>query len=57
MGLETISYSAIQLQNFVPTEIKDALSLSTFKEKIKPWHCDNCPSRLCKTYIASVGHV
>ena len=57
MGPETKSYRAIQLQNFVPTEIKDALSLSTFKEKIKPWHCDNCPSRLCKTYIASVGHV
>ena len=35
MGLETISYCVSQLWNLVPTEIKDAPSLSTFKEKIK----------------------
>ena len=55
MGLETISYRAPQLWNLVPTDIKDALSLPTFKKKIKSWYCDSCPCRLCKTYIASVG--
>ena len=35
MDLETISYRAPQLRNLVPKEIKDDLSLSTFKEKIK----------------------
>ena len=54
MDLETISYCAPQLWNLSPTEIKDALSLSTVKEKIKSWYCDNCPCRLCKTYIANV---
>ena len=39
MGLETISYCSPQLWNLVPTEIKDAQSLSTFKEKIKSWYC------------------
>ena len=53
MGLETISYRAPQLWNLVSTEIKDASSLSTFKEKIKPWYSDNCPCKLCKTYIAN----
>ena len=57
MGLETISYFALQLWNLVSTENKNVLSLSTFKEKIKSWLCDNCPCRLCKTYIASVGLV
>ena len=57
MGLEIITYRAPQLWNLVPTEIKDALSLSIFKEKIKSWYCDNCPCRLCKTYIANVGFV
>ena len=52
MGLETITYRAPQLWNLVPTEIKDAPSLSIFKEKIKSWYCDNCLCRLCKTYIA-----
>ena len=49
MGLETISYRAPQLWNLVPTDIKDALSLSTFKTKIKSWYCDSCPCRLCIT--------
>ena len=57
MNLETISYLAPQLWNLVPTDIKDALSLSTFKMKIKSWYSDSCPCRLCKTYIASVGFV
>ena len=34
MGLERISYRASQLRNLVPTEIKDAPSLSALKEKI-----------------------
>ena len=34
MGLETITYREPQLWNLVPTEIKDAPSLSIFKEKI-----------------------
>ena len=41
MGLEIISYRAPQLWNLVPTEIKDAPSLSTFKEVIKSWYSDN----------------
>ena len=57
VGLETISYRAPQLWNLVPTEIEDALSLSTYKEKIKSWYCENCPCRLCKTCIANVGFV
>ena len=55
MGLETISYCVSQLWNLVPTEIKDSPFLSTFKEKIKSWHCGSCPCRLSKTYTASIG--
>ena len=54
---ETITYRSPQLWNLVPTKIKDAMSLSTFKEKIKSWHCDNCRCRLCKTYLDNVGFV
>ena len=46
-----------QLWNLVPTEIKDASSLSAFKEKKKSWSCDICPCSLCKTYIANIGFV
>ena len=57
MGLVTITYRVPQLWNLVPKQIKDAPSLLIFKEKIKSWYCDNCPCRLCKTYIANVGFV
>ena len=57
MGLETITYRAPQLWNLVSTEIKNAPSLSIFKEKIKSWYCDNCSCRLYKTYIANAGFV
>ena len=57
MGLKTITYRAPQLWNLVPTEIKDAPSLSIFKENIKSWYCDNYPCRLCNTYIANVGFI
>ena len=35
MGLEIMSYCALQLWNMVPTEIEQSPSLSAFKEKIK----------------------
>ena len=38
-------------------KIKDAPSLSVFKQKTKSWYYDNCPCRVCKTYIANVGFV
>ena len=41
IALQTISYRTPQLWNLVPTEIKDAPSLSIFKEKIKSWYCDD----------------
>ena len=39
---------------YILTDIKDAMSLSIFKEKIKSWHCNNCQCRLCKIYIVSI---
>ena len=57
MGLKTISYCVPELWNLVSTEIKDAPSLSIFKDKIKSWNYDNCPCILCKTYFANVGFV
>ena len=30
-------------------------NLEHFKKEIKTWKPDNCPCRLCKVYIESVG--
>ena len=50
VDLGTIFHCAPQLWNFCLTDIKDTPSLSIFKEKLKPWHCNKCPCRLCKTH-------
>jgi len=35
----------------IPSDIKEAESVEVFKSRIKSWIPDNCPCRLCKTYI------
>ena len=53
-GIETPSYLGPKLWNLVPNEYKTIESLADFKAKIKPWVPENCPCRLCKTYIHQI---
>ena len=53
-GIETLSYLGPKLWNVVPNEYKTIESLADFKAKIKPWVPENCPCRLCKTYIHQI---
>ena len=54
-GTETISVLKPKLWITLPEEYKNSTSLQEFKTKIKNWLLLNCPCRLCKTYIQSVG--
>ena len=36
---------------------KNANSLETFKSEIKKWKPENCPCRLCKSYLQNVGFI
>ena len=56
-GIETPSYFGPKLWKLVPNEYKTIESLEDFKEKIKDWVPENCPCRLCKTYIRQVGFI
>ena len=56
-GLETICYSASLLWTNLPPEYKLENSLNIFKRKIKNWKGENCPCRLCKTYVRELGHI
>ena len=56
-GIETPSYLGPKLWNLVPNEYKTIESLEDFKAKIKTWVPENCPCRLCKTYIHQVGFI
>ena len=56
-GTESISSLAPKIWELIPSDIRSATSLEIFKEKIKFWATDKCPSRLCKTYIGNVGFI
>ena len=54
-GTESISYLGPEIWDIVPAEMKNAISLNSFKAQIKKWLPFNCPCRLCKPYINGVG--
>ena len=56
-GTESISLLDPKILELIPSDIRSANSLEIFKEKIKFWTTDKCPSRLCKTYIGNVGFI
>jgi hypothetical protein len=55
-GAETVRYRGPKTWELVPDEIKNATSLSIFKDKIVEWKPVGCTCRLCKTYIQGVGY-
>ena len=56
-GLETPSFIGPKIWKLVPQELKTIENLEEFKKKIKTWVPENCPCRLCKTYIQHVGFI
>ena len=49
--LESLSYLGPKKWKLLPLEIKETETLLQFKAKIKKWNLQNCPRRLCKTYL------
>ena len=52
---ESISYLGPKIWDILPEKLKNIDNLEHFKKEIKTWKPDNCPCRLCKVYIESVG--
>ena len=56
-GIESITNIGAKIWDKVPKDIKDSESLAIFKSKIKKWVPENCPCRICKTYIKGIGYI
>ena len=54
-GTESISYLGPKIWDILPEKLKNIDNLEHFKRETKIWKIDNCPCRLCKVYIESVG--
>ena len=58
-GIETASFVGTRVGNSLPSNLKQYKSLELFKSKVKNWIPENCPCKLCKTYLQriSYGHI
>ena len=56
-GLETLRSLGPKIWDIVPIEIKSISSLPLFKVKIKKWIPQNCPCRLCKSFVPNLGFI
>ena len=54
-GTGSISYLGPKIWVILPDKLKNIGNLEHFKKQVKTWKPDNCPGRLCKVYIESVG--
>ena len=53
-GKEMVSNLGAKIWLLLPEELKNALPLQVFKNKLKEWKPTNCSCRLCKTYIQHI---
>jgi ribonuclease P/MRP protein subunit RPP40 len=51
------SFGPIVWNTMLPENLKVCSTLAEFKNTIKSWIPNNCPCKLCKTYIKGVGFV
>ena len=56
-GTESGSYLGLKTWEILPENLKIIDNPEHFKKEIKTWKPDNCPCRLCKVYIESVGFI
>ena len=56
-GTESLSNLGPRIWNLVPDKLKQLVDIHAFKKEIKKWKPENCPCRLCKTYISHVGFI
>ena len=54
-GTETVRNISPQIWELIPSDIKTSPSLASFKLKLKSWKPENCPCRVCKTFVPGVG--
>ena len=53
---ETASFVGARVWNSLPSDLKQCKSLEIFKSKIKNWIPENCPCKLCTTYLQRIGY-
>ena len=56
-GEESLSYLGPKLWETLPTEMRETETLHEFKKKVKQWIPQNCPCKICRTYLPNIGFI
>ena len=56
-GKNSFRYFGPIIWNSIPTRLRNIETLTEFKKEIRNWKMDNCPCRLCKTFVSNVGFI
>ena len=56
-GIETAAFVGSKIWSYMPSELKENMSLNEFSSKIKTWNPENCPCKLCKIYLQRIGYL
>ena len=56
-GTESLRHIGPKIWQKIPNSIKILKTLNLFKNKIREWKPENCPCRLCKSFISGVGFI
>ena len=56
-GQETLRFLGPKIWDIIPGSIKEAPSLTIFKNKIKNWIPEDCSCKLCKDYVQGLGYI
>ena len=56
-GLNSMRCFASKVWQMIPMEIKNSVSIESFKEKIRKWEPSSCYCKLCLPYIHNLGYV
>ena len=56
-GQASKRYLGLLIWQLVRSEFKDLNIVTAFKAAIRKWRPNNCPCRLCKTYIRNVAFI
>ena len=56
-GIETAAFVGSRIWSYMPSELKESMSLNVFRSKIKTWNAENWPWKLCKIYLQRIGYL
>ena len=56
-GKESVRFKGPQLWQTLPPTIRNSETLRRFEKEIKNWYGENCPCKLCRTFIPNLGYL